>query len=116
MRSGRARAILFLIAAFTATAPTIACSSQSAVNSGAPSRSCDLTIWTKPASTTSTVEVVTSWENWARPGRILSAARSDGWRVTSYDPPPGEQQYAIVTDGVWLTDPNVGTTSFIAGT
>lgn len=46
----------------------------------------------------------------------MSADRSDGWRVTSYDPPPGEQQYAIVQDGVWTTDPNIGTTSFIAGT
>ncbi|MEO8874518.1 MAG: alpha-amylase family glycosyl hydrolase, partial [Polyangiaceae bacterium] len=69
-----------------------------------------------PASASANVEVVTSWENWKRPGRILSADRSDGWRVTSYAPPAGEEQYAIVEDGVWLTDPNIGTTAFKDGT
>ncbi|MEO7110597.1 MAG: alpha-amylase family glycosyl hydrolase [Polyangiaceae bacterium] len=117
MRFGRARDLTFaLSAAFAIAANTSGCSSKSEASNAAPARSCELTIWTKPASTTTNVEVVTSWENWQRPGRILSADRSDGWRVTSYDPPPGEQQYAIVQDGVWTTDPNIGTTSFISGT
>ena len=47
---------------------------------------------------------------------MLANDRSDGWRVTSYDPPPGENEYAIIEDGAWLTDPNVGTTGYIDGT
>lgn len=92
------------------------CSSTSDEPSGPPARSCELTIWHKPASASSKVEIVTSWESWKRPGRILNADRDDGWRVTSYDPPPGENEYAIVEDGVWLTDPNVGTTAYTDGT
>lgn len=117
MRFGRARDLTFALSiAFAITANASGCSSKNSSSSAAPARSCELTIWNKPASTTTTVEIVTSWENWQRPGRILSPDRSDGWRVTSYDPPPGEQQYAIVQDGVWTTDPNIGTTSFINGT
>ncbi|MEO8799704.1 MAG: alpha-amylase family glycosyl hydrolase, partial [Polyangiaceae bacterium] len=52
---------------------------------------------------------------WKRPGRFLDSERADGWRVTSYVPPPGEETYAIVEDGVWLTDPNVGTTAYVDG-
>jgi glycosidase len=117
MRFGRARDLTFALSiAFAIGANATGCSSKSESSAAAPARSCELTIWSKPASTTTTVEIVTSWENWQRPGRILPADRSDGWRVTSYDPPPGEQAYAIVQDGVWTTDPNIGTTSFIAGT
>lgn len=117
MRFGRARDLTFVLGALSAiaVAPS-ACSSSSSAASGPPARSCELTIWTHPASETSSVEVVTSWENWTRPGRLLAADRSDGWRVTSYNPPPGESEYAIVQDGVWTTDPNIGTTAFKDGT
>ncbi|MEO6576135.1 MAG: alpha-amylase family glycosyl hydrolase, partial [Polyangiaceae bacterium] len=62
-----------------------------------------------------TVEIVTSWESWKRPGRILASERDDGWRATSYDLPPGENAYGIVEDGVWISDPNVPTSAFHEG-
>lgn len=109
MRLARAKWLFFACVAFSG------CSSASPSAAGPPSRSCELTIWHKPASVRSKVEIVTSWEGWKRPGRFLDAERADGWRVTSYEPPPGEDAYAIVEDGVWLTDPNVGTTTYVDG-
>ena len=37
------------------------------------------------------------------PGREMDCA-PDGQRVVDIDAPPGEHAYAIVEDGVWLTD------------
>ena len=61
------------------------------------------------------MEIVTSWEGWSRPGRILAADRADGWRVTSYDLPAGENAYGIVEDGTWISDPHVPTSAFHDG-
>ena len=81
----------------------------------APSRSCGVVVWHRPASTAAVVEIVGDFNGWSRPGRILPADRDDGWRVTELDFPAGEHTYAIVEDGVWLTDPNVPTTAFRDG-
>lgn len=72
-------------------------------------------MWHKAQSRDATVEVLTSWSGWTRPGIVLAATRDDGYRVTSLRVPPGEQSYAIVEDGVWLTDETVGTTAFHDG-
>jgi len=83
-----------------------ACGTSEATEDAAVSvRACGLTIWHKPASGEAHVEVVGDWDGWKRPGKIPEA-RSDGWRVAALDVPPGEHAYAIVEDGVWLTDKN----------
>jgi glycosidase len=76
--------------------------------------SCEITLWYKPESPLSRVEVVTSWEAWQTGLHVLDDA-PDGWRATRVTPPPGEQQYAFVDDGVWVADPFVGTTAFHNG-
>ena len=38
--------------------------------------------------------------------RLLPAMRDDGWYAAAIDASPGEHAYAIVEDGVWLTDNN----------
>ncbi len=94
--------------------PFVACT-QDAPAPSIPLRSCEVTVWHRAASNAAQVEVVTSWDGWKQPGRILPADRGDGWRVTRYDPPPGDQEYGIVEDGQWMADPNVGTTAFHDG-
>lgn len=72
---------------------------------GANVRPCGLVIWHKPASAASRVEIVGDWNDWARPG-VTPDARPDGWRVTAVDAAAGEHAYAIIEDGVWLTNKN----------
>lgn len=79
-----------------------------------PVESCDLTLWYAPRSPLSRVEVVTSWENWQTGLHVLDDA-GNGWRATRITPPPGEAEYAFVDDGIWVTDPFVGTTAFHDG-
>lgn len=81
-----------------------------------PLRDCRLVVWHKPASSAAQVEIVGSWGGWKRPGRIVPASRSDGWRVTGFDLPPGEVTYAVVEDGAWLLDQNRPTTALHDGT
>lgn len=76
----------------------------------APERSCGITVWYKPSSSLSYVEVVGSWNDWKRPGVALAAA-DDGWQRALVDLSPGEYQYALVDDGRWMTDPYVGETA-----
>jgi glycosidase len=102
-------------ASIVAGATIVACSTASQPVDAIPRRSCSITVWHHAASAEAQVEVVSSWTNYARPGTILPAQRSDGWRVTSFDLPAGEHTYAIVEDGLWLTDENVGTTAFHDG-
>lgn len=68
-------------------------------------RTCGLRVWHKPKTAAAHVEVVGDWNGWARPG-VAPAERPDGWRVADLALPPGEHAYAIVEDGVWLTDAN----------
>ena len=93
----------------------VACQSSSAPADGPPRRDCAVTIWHHAASAAARVEIVSDWDGWARPGRVLDATRADGWRVASFAPTPGEHAYAIVEDGAWLTDRNVPTTAFHDG-
>ena len=88
---------------------------DAAVPTGAPQRSCAVTVWYKAASAAAHVEVLGSWNAWSRPGRVLEPGRGDGWRVASFDLPPGPASYAIVDDGVWIADPNVPTSAFHEG-
>jgi glycosidase len=81
---------------------------------GPPARACGLRVWHHPASPEAHVEIVGDWDGWTRPGTIPDAT-DDGWRVASFDPPPGEHAYAIVEDGVWLADRNVPMTAFHDG-
>jgi len=76
-----------------------------------PTRACGIRIWHKPASADTRVEVVGDWDGWKRPGTTPDL-RDDGWRVAAFDVPAGEHAYAIVEDGVWLTDKNVPMTGF----
>jgi glycosidase len=45
----------------------------------------------------------------------MPALRDDGWMAASIDTTPGEHAYAIVEDGVWLTDKQVPMTAFHDG-
>lgn len=101
----RATAALFILAAVAASGGGAACSSKDDASDRVPTRACGLRIWHKPASTEAHVEVIGSWNDWSRPG-VPPASREDGWRVAAVDVPPGEHAYAIVEDGVWLTDKN----------
>ncbi|MDF2694906.1 MAG: Neopullulanase, partial [Labilithrix sp.] len=101
----RATAVLFILASVAfAFAGGSACTSEDA-SPGVPTRACGLRVWHKPASAEAHVEVIGDWDGWKRPGRAPEK-RPDGWRVAAIDVPPGEHSYAIVEDGVWLTDKN----------
>ena len=69
-------------------------------------------MWHRASSGRATVEVVGSWDEWKRPGRMLPADRADGYRVTSFDVTPGAYSYGVVEDGTWVVDPFVPTTAF----
>lgn len=112
---GAARPLaLALVASASIGVGGAACSTKEAPGAGAPTRACGLTIWHKPASAAAHVEVVGDWDGWKRPG-LEPHRRDDGWRVAEVDAPPGEHAYAIVEDGVWLTDKNEPMTGSYAG-
>ncbi len=90
-------------------------SPSSASTSSPPERICGLTVWFKPASASDTVQVLGSWDGWQVPGTTLPAGRSDGWRVGNFDLPPGEYTYAILDDGTFQANPNVGTLAMYDG-
>ncbi len=102
---GVTRPLALVLAACASLGAGGACSSQDAARESAPTRPCGLTIWHKPASASAHVEVLGDWDGWKRPG-LEPRRRDDGWRVAEGDAPPGEHAYAIVEDGVWLTDKN----------
>ena len=89
----------------------VACSSDPPAPVTVPTRTFGLVVWHKPSSPEAHVEVVGDWNAWKRPGLKLEprphgVAGDEGWRVAAIDVPPGEHVYAIVEDGVWLTDAN----------
>jgi glycosidase len=84
-------------------------SSSTGAASTMAERPCGLTVWYHPSSAENVVSVTGSWDNWATPGTAMPAGRSDGWRVTQLDLPPGEYDYAILDDGITLANPNVAT-------
>ncbi len=79
-----------------------------------PGRTCGLQIWHKPASIEAHVEIVGDWNDWKRPG-VIPEVRADGWIASAVDAPPGEHAYAIIEDGVWLTDTQVPLTALHDG-
>ena len=79
-----------------------------------PSVACGLDVWHKPASTDAKVEIVGDWNDWQRPG-VLPSVRPDGWVSAHLDTPAGEHLYAIIEDGVWLTDSQQPMSGFHAG-
>ena len=86
-----------------------ACHSSGSSSGSRPQRPCGLVVWYHPASDQNAVDVVGSWDGWATPGTVLPAGRSDGWRIGSFDLPPGEYTYSIVDDGITLSNPAVPT-------
>lgn len=78
-------------------------------------RSCEITIWHKPASRAARVEISGDFNGFARPGRVPDRV-SDDWRALTLELSPGEHRYLIYEDGVALTDRNVATTAFEKGT
>jgi glycosidase len=102
--------VLLALAALVAVAS--ACESDPAP--AVPTRACGVTVWHRPASSAAAVEIVGDWDGWKRPGTTPSR-RDDGWRAASFEVPPGEHAYAIIEDGVWLTDRNVPMTAFHEG-
>ncbi len=59
--------------------------------------------WIHPADALSSVELVGSWDSFARPGIALTA-RSDGWFTAERAVSTGSMQYAFVVDGRWTRD------------
>jgi len=107
---------VFALAAAASLLPAFAaagCASSEEASS-APARACGLRIWHKPASTQAHVEIVGDWNGWKRPG-IDPDVAADGWRATVVDVPAGEHSYAIVEDGVWLSDRQVPLTAMHEG-
>ncbi len=97
--------MLLVLASAALAGGAAACSSDDANEPSVPVRTCGLRVWHKPASVDAHVELIGSWNEWKRPG-LVPDRREDGWRVAAVDVPPGEHAYAIVEDGVWLTDKN----------
>jgi len=59
--------------------------------------------WIRPSDPRATVELVGSWNDFARPGLMLSA-RSDGWFQGTQTLAPGPVRYAFIVDGRWTRD------------
>lgn len=64
-----------------------------------PERDCASVVWALPASSDAQVSVVGSFNGWASPGLPMEAF-DDGWRMLSFQPPPGEHGYLVVENGV----------------
>ena len=90
------------------------CSSTDEAAASPPARACGLRVWHKPASADSHVELVGDFNGWKRPG-FYPELTPDGWRAAVIDTPPGEQTYAIIEDGVWLTDRHIPLSAFHDG-
>lgn len=105
-RATSAIAISSSLALLLAVAAPLGC--EASAPSAPPRRDCARTVWYRPARADASVELVTSWSGWSRPGTPLPAGRADGWRTLTFEPPPGEQSYALVEDGAWSPDPAVG--------
>lgn len=108
-----------------AFAPILALVALSALSLGAcaaskdeppqgPARACGHTVWHRPGNPEAVAYVVGDFNEWKRPGVRMDRAL-DVWRATKLDLPTGEHRYAIIEDGVWLTDRNVPTLAVYEG-
>lgn len=59
--------------------------------------------WVKPVDADARVELVGSWDGFARPGMTLTP-RSDGWFLGTRRVGAGPVRYAFVVDGRWTRD------------
>ncbi len=89
--------------------------SCSSATPSVPRRDCSLQVWHRPARPDADVRVLTSWQGWQAPGTSLPPGRADGLRLGLFDPPPGEQAFAIVEDGAVMPSEYVGTTTLWNG-
>ncbi len=110
----RARVLVMSLASAAVLLPAVSVGCSSSEPASAPARVCGLQVWHKPASRDAHVEIVGDWNEWKRPGTIPEI-RDDGWVAALIDAPLGEHAYAIVEDGVWLTDKQVPMTAFHDG-
>lgn len=76
----------------------VGCTDRTAGENGCVER-----FWIRPSDPRATVELVGSWNDFARPGLMLTA-RSDGWFTASQALAPGPVRYAFVVDGRWTRD------------
>jgi neopullulanase len=90
---------MFLVLALNIGATSLtSCTSARDEESGCVER-----FWVRPADPAARVELVGSWDDFARPGALLSA-RDDGWFVGARTLPPGPVRYAFIVDGRWVRD------------
>src|SRR4051812_10656452 len=68
-----------------------------------PERDCASIVWALPHRDDAQVSVIGSFNGWASPGLPMTAF-DDGWRMLSFQPPPGEHGYVVVEDGVQSLD------------
>jgi len=116
-RGEKQRGALVLAIALAGSAvvlPAVSAGCSSSPEPAAPAQACGLQVWHKPATRDAHVEIVGDWNDWKRPGTIPEV-RKDGWVAAMIDAPVGEHAYAIVEDGVWLTDKQVPMTAFHDG-
>jgi glycosidase len=72
-------------------------------------------VWYQPASKPQQIEVIGSWNAWARPGQPMTPVEG-GWYATRFDAlAAGPLEYAVIVNGQWELDPDVGTTAFHEG-
>ena len=102
------------LAAGAVVLPAVSAGCSSSAEPAAPAQACGLQVWHKPTTRDAHVEIVGDWNDWKRPGTIPDV-RDDGWVAAMIDAPVGEHAYAIVEDGVWLTDKQVPMTAFRDG-
>jgi glycosidase len=68
-----------------------------------PTRECTSLIWAFPGSADAEVRVLTSFDGWATPGRLMTRY-DDGWHLLELDAPPGEHGYLVVDGGIRRLD------------
>jgi glycosidase len=83
-------------------------------SSAPPERSCGLSVWAEPRSSSASVSIVSSWQGWDKPGEALTPT-TGGWWAGKWSLPAGEYTYALLVEGKETPDPYVPTTAFHDG-
>ncbi len=89
----------------------VACRSE--VESGVTS--CPRVVWYLPSSASANVSLVGDFNGWSPSATPMNGTREDGYRVAEIPLGMGEQRYAIVEDGVWRLDREIGTSAYYEG-
>lgn len=82
---------------------------------GETTPTCPHLVWYKSATDSAHVSIVGDFNGWDPAATTMANSRSDGYRVLEIGLPKGEQRYAIVEDGTWVLDSNVGTSAYYEG-